>query len=397
MGMARIKRFLRLETLRTIDPKCLLKLLRRHRKFLAQQGLTLPTVRHAASLDLRKLSEILLSPELLTPGSLLDALFYISDLATRDGMDALLKELTAPALGLGIFGADPADVAVRAYIKDPGLLARMYAETFASRPRRYDYFQAPGDPPPAIPSVTPEALRPLQQHLDGEFASRCRGRGLRISAHPHGTDCVFVVRHADPRRREGAMDGVKESRVHYRPLRIDIVGYDAESGALRVYARAKWETDLYRQSFGKFLFGDIGLFADERRFTLEPLRGGDPACLVVTDIDPIKHVSLTELHLDHAGTRESEVVYKSADVLATMRELQIVIPSKARISQASFAVYIIGEPQPRTLTILPPNEARYSHDGESDLMQRFLGRRGFLTQRDGGTNEDGNRPLLAGN
>lgn len=51
----------------------------------------------------QKLTSILVSPDLRPPAALADALFFINDLATPEGMDALLPELDGPQCGLRMF------------------------------------------------------------------------------------------------------------------------------------------------------------------------------------------------------------------------------------------------------------------------------------------------------
>jgi hypothetical protein len=115
-----LRRFIRPETLRAVDPASRLVLLRPHRQFFSSVGFELPAARDASALDLQKLAGILATPDLRTPIGLADALYYINELATRD--DALLSELAPDELGLDLFHIDPADVALRAWVKDRELV-----------------------------------------------------------------------------------------------------------------------------------------------------------------------------------------------------------------------------------------------------------------------------------
>lgn len=206
MPVYQIKRFTRIETLRSIRPKSLLALLRPHRKFFAEQNLTLPPAKEAAKLDLSKLAQLLATPELHPPRVLADALYYINEMATRAGMDALLAELKDEQIGIGMFDVEPADVVVRVWLKDPELVERKRAAIIASRPRRFEYFQSYEDPPPPLPAVTPALLAPLEAHLDAVFGAKGRGRGVQVRTYTRGSDdSLFMIRHGEPRRREGAL------------------------------------------------------------------------------------------------------------------------------------------------------------------------------------------------
>lgn len=393
MAVYKIKRFVRPESLREISPKSLLALIRPYRSFFTAQGLALPRTKEAAKLDLRKLSKILATSDLQPPRGLTDALYFTNEMATPEGMDALLPELSEEFTGV-MFGAEPADVAVRAWLKDPAIVERKHAELFASRPRRFEYFQNGEHPPPRLPPLLPEIFAPLETYLDNVFEAKGRGRGVRVLAYEHDCDCLFMVRHADPRRREGAIDGTEETSVLYRPLRFDIVGYDARSGTLRVYARSKWETSLYRGAFGQHLFGAMDHFPDIGRYTLEPLRCGDSACLVCTDAVPIKHVRVTEVHLYWGGTYDSVEVHKATDVFAALKQRKAGVPSGPRIRQATFEVSMFGEKLPRRVTIIPPNIARYSHEDESHVVDNWLALRGFINTARIDSDEQQPDPLL---
>lgn len=379
MSVFQIKRLVRPETLRTIGTKSLLSLLRPHRTFFEEHGLQLPAGKNAAGPDLDRLAAILMSPDLRPPKALAEGLYYINELATHDGMDALLPELEGPDHHLKIFRDEtPADVAVRAWVKSPAVVAQKHAELMASRPRTFQYFQSHDDPPRRLPSDMAARLPSLERYLDEVFASRRRGKGTRVLAYPHGEDdCLFMVRHGDPRRREGALEGVQETSVFYRPLRFDVVGYDAATGTLRVYASTKWETSLYRNGFGRFLFGALDFFPSTSRYTLEPLRSGEPACLACADAPPIKLITLTELQLLWGGVRDFHQVFRATNVFYELRERGIDFGT-ALIKQATFTVKLFGVEQARKVTIIPPNIARYSHEDESQLINHWLALRGFI-------------------
>lgn len=220
----------------------------------------------------------------------------------------------------GCAAPEPGDVAVRAWLKDRAAVELKYAELFAARFARFEYFQCPTYPAPKMPDLTPERLRPLEEKLDEVFAAKGRGRGVKVLPCLHERECLFFVRRADPYRREGALDGTgeQETSVLYRPMRFDAVVYDFDTGTLRVHARPDWVTSLYRGQFGLHLFGRIDHFPGEDRYTLQPLRSGDRACLTCADVPPIKHVNLVEVQLRWGGIHDSLEVHKAADVLAAL-------------------------------------------------------------------------------
>jgi hypothetical protein len=375
----RLKRFASPEVLRKISPQALLALLRPHRVPLAVRGLSLPRVRDATKLDHAALLRILAAPDADLPRDLADAFYYINEMATPEGMDALAVAVPdeRPALMFGAAAA-PADVAVQAWLRDHLAVERAYEELTAYRPRRFEYFQNPAPQP--LPFTPPDQarLRPLEATLDEVFASRGRGRGVRVSCFPHEHDCLFTVRHGDPYRREGALRGREETSVLYRPLRFDVIVYDPAAGTLRVHAKTKWETSLYRGQFGLHLFGAIDHFPGEGRYTLEPLRGGDRVCLSCADAAPLKFASLVEVHLAWGGIYDAVDVYRARDVFAALKQRKAEVPRGPRIVRATFELYVFGDVHPRTVTVIPPNVARYSREEDSHLIDRWLALRGFI-------------------
>lgn len=387
MPVYKLNRLVHPGTLRGINPRSLLRVLQPHRTFFDRHGPPLPAVRDAAKLDLDGLARVLAQPDLHPPKGLADALYYINELATPEGMDALRRALPDEDLGGGgmFEPLEPADVALHAWLKAPGLVERKHAELSAARPRRFEYFQSAQDPPPPMGELTPDRLAALQAYLDAPFAARRRGRGVRVHAYPGaggsgGGDWLFAVRHGDPKRREGALEGTEETSVLYRPLKFDVVGYGGETGTLRVHAGTTWQTSLYRNAFGLHLFGALDHFPDGRldRYTLEPLRAGDRACLACADAPPIKLVTVTELHLRWGGIYGEAQTHRARDVFGALRQRRAEVPQGPRIEQASFDVFVFGRKQPLRVTVVPPNVARYTDERGAALIDTWLALRGFL-------------------
>lgn len=111
---------------------------------------------------------------------------------------------------------------------------------------------------------------------------------------------------------------------------------------------------------------------------------------------PIKHVNLIEIHLHWGGIYDAVQVYKATDVLAWLRQCQVAFPRGARIGTAVFDVFVFGEKRPRRVTIVPPNVARYSHEDQSHMIDRWLGLRGFIPAIANETDEHKAEPLLQG-
>ena len=88
-----------------------------------------------------------MTPDSDTPKELADALYFIHEMATSEGMDELLHETDSNGITLdGNPDSTPADFAVQVYLQNKNLLERKHAEQYLTRPRSYEYFQTETTP-----------------------------------------------------------------------------------------------------------------------------------------------------------------------------------------------------------------------------------------------------------
>jgi hypothetical protein len=380
MSTYSLKQFSRPEVLMSIDRRCLVQMLWPHRAFFTQRGIALPdpSKNTLPQLDLQALCKVLVTPDIDTPNSLADALYYTHEMSTPSGMDGLIGVIGLERLGCGILELSPADIAVRAWVVDRDALERTHAEMFASRPRYFHYFQSDQSFVPMFDPPDDDKLKPLEAYLDGAFHQYNRGRGTRVFSYAHEKDCLFLVRHGDPYRREGTMQGVEPGSVLYRPLRFDIVIYDIATATLRVHAQTKWETSMYRGGFGMHLFGSMDYFPNEGRYTLEPLLSKGEASLECVDIPELKYVVLTEARFSWGGPFKEIETRRAKNLFAALERRRIGFPTAPKLIRAAFDIHFRGCRKGRPLVIEPPNIARYTRDEDCWVVDQWLSRRGFL-------------------
>jgi hypothetical protein len=92
MATYALRRFSCPETLKAIAAKRLLAFLKPHRSFLQTRGVTLPQSAKDGDLDYEELTKVFMTPDLKTPKGLIDSLYFVDEMATPEGMDALLAE-----------------------------------------------------------------------------------------------------------------------------------------------------------------------------------------------------------------------------------------------------------------------------------------------------------------
>lgn len=381
MATYNLRRFAQPAGLKSIEPGRLLNFLKPHGSYFESRGVSLPPPETSNGLDYDRLIEVLMSPGTDTPKELLNALFFVHEMSTQESMDVLLEEAENNGLVLDE-RPDPtaADVAVEVYLKDHRLLERKHAERYLIRPRSFEYYQTEVPPIPSFKQPSPQTLTALEHDLDDWFEKKKRGRGSRVFVYPKGDSIWFLVRHGDPFRREGSLDGDRTSSVFYRPEKHDVLVYETALGEIRMNACSKGEKDTYRREFGRHLLGDENFFPGVAKYTLEPLRMLGPASIVCTDVEGMDWVRLKEVQFSWAGVESEIEIRKANDVFAAIEGRGLRMPSKARILRASFQVKFKDSRTPRTVTIRPSNIAQYTRDSDADVMEEWLLKRGFIEQ-----------------
>lgn len=384
MAALRLQNFSQPAVLHQIDRQLLLGFLSPFRPFLRSRGIELPKVNSGGVIDFERLTGIFVTPNEQTPRELLDALYLVDEMATEQGMEALViaaslsSEIRLPETD----DLTPADIAILFWLKHREVLEQKHAEQFFFKSKTFDYFQAEGDQPPRF-KVTPQAAaEKIQSDLDDWFAGRQRGRGTRVFMYSDDHQMTFLVRHGQTFKREESLVSGKASSVCYRPLKYDVIVYDLELGELRINAQLVGEKKIYRRLIGQHLFGNENCFPGIAKFTLEPLRelGGD--ALSCGDVDGIESILLTELHLNWSTTSRDIEILKSDDVFSAMRSRKRSIPKKPRMMRAIFKLKFLDAKAPRTVELRPSNIAVYSRDGDAPLVEQWLTLRGFSSGRE---------------
>ena len=385
MATFNLRRFAHPDGLKAIAPQHLLAFLEPHQAYFDGRGLKLPPPSATDGLDYDRLVSVLMDPVPDTPKDLLDALYFVHEMSTEQGMDVLLEETEHNGLSLnGQTDPTAADVAVQVYLQDKALLERKHAERYLTRPRSFEHYQTKVRSIPSFTPPTSETRRALEHDLDDWFEKKKRGRGSRVFVFPKGDSIWFLVRHGDPLRREGSLDGGRTSSVFYRPEKHDVLVYDPALGELRMHACNKGEKDTYRREFGRHVFGNEDFFPGTGKYTLEPLRRDGAASVVCTDVDGMDWIRLKEIQFLWGGAEREIEIRKANDIFAALEASGRSMPSKAHIIRASFQVQFTDAKSPRVVTIRPSNIAQYTRDSDADVVEDWLTRRGFIEQDEDG-------------
>lgn len=375
MATYHLKRFSQPGTLKRIDRRLLLRFLAPYREYFSSRGLELPAVAALGGIDLDKLVEVLMSPDEDTPDELANALYFVHEMATPEGMDELLEETRAEDLGVEV-DSTPAEVAIAVWLRDHDLLERKHAEHALIRPRSFEYYQSK-QPPRALEPPSRKTLAALEADLDDWFETKLRGRGCRVFVYPRGAETWFLVRHGDPFKREPSLKDGEPSSVFYRPEKNDVVVYNHQLGELRINAASKGQKDLYRAKFGLHVFDNEEHFPGMGKYTLEPLRERGRGSIACGDVEGLDWVVLKELQWVWGGPQAEVETRKARDLFGAFEARNGKIPDRPRLQSAKFEVKFASAKRPRMVTVRPSNIAQYTRVPDSELIEEWLSRRGF--------------------
>ena len=379
MATYNLRRFSSVGELKAIDPEHLLALLHPHRTYFSGRGVILPAPAAAAGMDYEQLVEVLMTPDADTPKALVDALYFVHEMATLPVMDVLIDEAEDRNIHLDEKpDPTPADVAIQVYLQDRELVERTHAEQYLTKPRSFEYFHTRKHPIPPFTLPSTETLAALAADLDDWLVRKKRGRGSQVFVYPKTDAIWFLVRHGDPLRREGSLDRGQSSSVFYRPEKYDVLVYDPDLGEMRMHACSKGEKELFRRQFGCHLFGDEDYFPGLGKYTLEPLLTHAEAAIVCTDVSGMEWVRLKEIQYSWGGPHKEIEIRRGNDMFAAYAERGRTLPRAARILGASFQIKFADAKTARTVAIRPSNIAHYTRDSDADVVEDWLTRRGFI-------------------
>lgn len=378
MATFRLKRFSEPGRLKTVHPRRLAAFFRPFSQYLTDRGFTFaPDL--LGCIDHHTLAAILISPDERVPRDMVDALFFVDEMADEEGMDDLLEAASQAGLVLDL-GPDPtpADVAIEVWSARPDLVKWTHARGYALRQKRFVYFRDRLPRRSPFPEYDETELASLQNHLEDWFENHKRGRYSRVSIFDHGSSTWILIRHGLAFKREGSVSDGQSSMEYYRPEKYDVLVYDPETGTLGVHADGKRLTEIYLYSIGLFLFGDEKRFSFLHELTLDPLKRYGACSLACDDIAGLDDAKLVELTRIRGGPYERMAIDKASDLFADFAAEGYVLPETARLTSAGLEFVFTGDEKARRVTIRPPNTIIYSRTEDRELVEPFLKARGFM-------------------
>jgi hypothetical protein len=370
------KSFAQPDLLKTIQPGNLIRLLEPCRGFLEDRGLSLPR-EDSPDIDYEKLSGILAQPDEFMDSHVVEGLHVIGNLGTDGNFDQLLDIARRNFIEVDM-EATAADLAARIWIEAPQALLLKEREAGSHRRRKFESFRARDPGAVVAPEQLPIQFDELEADLEGWFMAKKRGIGCRVIRIDIDGEIRFMVQHGQLCKREPSRKGAQSTCTFFRPEKTDLVIYDAVNNELRISTSTIGELRLYREKFGKHVFGDAEKFVYTQKYTLAPLRTDGIASLRCRDVGGVEWVRLTELECLWPSAFDYSEKLKAWDLFRALELRQRKIDADAELLHARFAVKLAGEPSPRPVLVQPPNIAEYGRGEEAAIIEQWLRARGFV-------------------
>jgi len=389
MATYSLNKFAQPDILKKIKDENLLQFLSPYTSYLEGRGFK-PKVNGSAQIDYDLLCRILMLPTEGIPPDMVDALFFVHEVADDEMYDELLEmaktgNVTVPA------DCTPADLAVLLWLKDPELIKKSHAETLMMKPKSFNSFQSEKGKGKK-PNLSSGNVSSLESLMDVWFEQNKRGKGCKVLSFDMDDEnkVYFCVRHGMPFKREGKIEDGETGSVFYRPEFHDVVIYDIESNELQIFNKSggKKERAMYLSAFGQIFFNDAEYFPNEDKFTLQPLLDDGVNSLSCLDIDGLAEVRLTEVQLLFRGPYNDRTILRSKDIFKSLQSRSRNFPDYGNLVAASFQVKFDSSSKPRTVKIKTPNIASFDRKEDAHIIEQWMKARGFIKPQDVVTDKD---------
>lgn len=327
----------------------------------------------------KKLQWILKTPTRTAPSELIEAQFHIDEMATDQGMEALL--LASSKAGVSIPDDEqltPADLALRLWMSQPELLRRANYERIATSQRSFRHYLNRHQRPTSLLLPTNDVIAAMQERLAIFNRDRHRGGGTALWMHDAGDVIAFVVRRGETLKRGEYIDGESSRYEVHRPAGYDTILFQKSLGELHVHAALITEHREYCRLFGEHLFGDEDFFPSSELFNLSPIHDLGEDIESPAFIDGIDAVQLDEVTELFMGSQSLTKIFRGKRIFSQLREHQQHLTHGTRITKAKFRFTFRDYPEVRA-TIYSGNIITYSRQVGLDLIEAWMTHHGIKT------------------
>lgn len=370
---------IRLALIERVSPELLIRLLRPYERHLMNLGAHLEGVERDSAWA-HALRQVLIS-ERGIPEELREALLDISDLATEEGHENILRLAEERHIEL-LPSSEPIcveDLAFRFYLEHPEAFRAAHLRMTAPQGSRLVHF-VPSEVRQLSAEVAAAAKAELIDRLREHFAARNRGEFVDLAIVDSNNEIAFRISRSRPRRRLQIIhDKEKRKPLSLIPEQQDSVIFDKLSGHLCVDARWQEERDKYRRLWGEVFFGDNDFFQTKSILTGEPLLENVDEALSTEGIPELSAVELRAVELQAIDSPYDRLSWSARDLRPLIRTwLPALMSRERRVISVKLALFLRGSKKPYLVEFRPPNCLQYPwRDSSRRTLRQFLVARGF--------------------
>lgn len=316
-----------------------------------------------------------------TPRVLLQSAHFVNDLCNEHSMEKLLDRIDGLAAK---FANDEntmiADVAVEAFLHHHDESEDILRWERIQTRKSFQYFQAKtSEPPEILLPLEPRRLA-FQNHVSQYLIEKRCGPFVDVTVEETEATLRLLVTHGSPLKAIKLVENGQAVDRHSRPRGEAMLELNKFTGELKINAASLTRRQMYREAFGEYFFDDSEMFPEGDIWTANPLIVDGRKSLSVTDIPQLLSASLVSVKVALAE-QIPEYVKTEREALIDVLEERLAMYDgfykNGRIIEARIALLFADSRRIRMCTIKPPNVATFGRDGDADVIETFLRKRGF--------------------
>lgn len=371
MPRLQFRNFSDLGFIQSVDkPRFLGPLLADHKDYFIRQGLNVARLTNDDDCDRKLLAAFTQADEDMPP-ALLETLYELDDLSDESGHDRILEEADRMDIKLnGIYeDLNPGEFAIAVFRDHAHLIRFCHQKTLYRKIKNYQEYQSKDDKTLSLKRAKAHRVD-LENELALWFESKNRSRACEIHVYEEKGEIKFQITHGRPYRTDGTIDKtLHRSRVAYRPQKHDSLIYDNRTRLLKVNAQTAAEKEMYREKFGKVLFGDAEYFPEGDIYSLESLRKGTAAIKLVSGLESAR---LTEVWICIDNNQRFVQISKGYNLHESIKRYGKPNLQEGQIVRVRLMLKYSSGGRPRKLEFRPPNVADYDRERDGVIVEAFM-------------------------
>ena len=367
------------EVIREISPTVLYAFLQPFEGYLRPRGLVITKDRRVDNAAIEKLVDILVNPTMKTPQALLNAVFYVEEMATPFAADSLLAFAQKAGMPFDEDGKHSlADIVMQVWLFDSKMVEAQHAWHTWKTPRRMECFQPAYLTGAAPIKITQDRLNQAIHDAGDWFAKHNRGRKLFMTPRTVDNEIQISIRRGDPFSRKATIDDDGIDTITFREARKDSMIYDLSEEVLMLNSSLKSTYSVYCRIFGKLLYDDPNHFGIVTRYTLAPLSELGEDALSPGDIDAIEEIVLLNFRVRLGGPFNRYVIHGADDFFADLKWRGGTFQAEGPLDRATFRIKYRHVKAARTLTLYAGSSSSYTRDENAHYAEQWMLLRKFV-------------------